>query len=142
MKKRTILILSGVLAIALAAGFLVSPRRRTMRWYDRHIAELKEDVRRHFEGGEPLTAPAGATVNRWPGEHAVVEYLVVGGGLVPSARYYGVFYSPDDVPVSFQNAGEGLTGLSSAQWEWRGAGDDRGLVRRIEPGWFYFEARF
>jgi len=119
---------------------IMTPEKRVMNYFYRHVSELKDDMRNHFEKGEPLSFPSGIIVNEWPGKHTIVEYIVKARGIVPSSKYYGFFYSIDNVPVSFQNSGENLTRLSASEWEWRGEGDNRGYIRQIEPYWFYFEA--
>lgn len=48
----------------------------------------------------------------------------------------------DDVPVSFQNSNVSLVPIADDVWEWKEAGDNRGLVKKIEDNWYYFEASF
>lgn len=50
------------------------------------------------------------------------------------------FYSFDNEPVPFQNADESLIPVSEQEWKWIGEGDNRGIVRRLDTNWFYFEA--
>lgn len=35
-----------------------------------------------------------------------------------------------------------LIPISDRKWEWKGKGDNKGVVRKIESNWFYFEASF
>ena len=37
--------------------------------------------------------------NSWEGEHSMTEFVIVSYG----DTYYGCYYSPDDVPLAFQN---------------------------------------
>ena len=55
--------------------------------------------------------------------------------------YYGFYFSPDDVPLAFQNAPISLEETPTG-WQWRGEGDDHGSTRRLSPHWYYFEAYF
>ena len=32
--------------------------------------------------------------------------------------------------------------LSEDEWKWKGSGDNRGYVKKIEPCWYYFEASY
>ena len=140
MKRIGIWVICLVVLLSLS-GCAASGEKRVLACYERHMDELKADMVSHFENGEPLSfSVPGVTVNEWPGEHTIVEYIVTGAGL--NAQYAGFFYSRDDVPASFQNAGETLSALCDGEWEWCGEGDNRGYVRRIEPNWFYFEANF
>lgn len=124
------------------AGCASSHENTAMKYYDKHIAEFKDNIGCHYEKGDPLSFPSrGVTVNEWNGEHTVVEYIVTGTGSF-SSPYSGFFYSKDNVPVSFQNSGEDLIEISDTEWEWHGEGDNHGYVRQIEPYWFYFDASF
>ena len=137
MKKIIAIVLCLVFILSLA-GCSAASGKRVMRYYDKHIAELKDNIESHFAEGAPLSFPSkGVTVNEWSGEHTIVEYVVTG---VISSQYAGFFYSKDDVPVSFQNSGEEMNEISDTEWEWHGEGDNHGYVRQIEPYWFYFEA--
>ena len=60
--------------------------------------------------------------------------------IVSASQYYGFFYSFDNEPVPFQNADESLIPVSEQEWKWIGEGDNRGIVRRLDTNWFYFEA--
>jgi len=84
----------------------------------------------------------GIKATYWNGEHPIIEYTIGAKGLVSSSRYYGIFYSFDDVPVAFQNANVSLIPISDEEWEWKDGGDNRGIVRKIESNWYYFEASF
>ena len=124
-----------LLAAALAALMLYNaPERTVMRWYDRHFVSMTDN-----------TSPTHtAIVNVWTGDngHEIREYIVTTRGFGPSCRYYGVFYSPDNLPASFQNGGETLTAVSDTEWTWQDRESNHGLVRQLAPNWFYFAAKF
>ena len=141
MKKRVLALLAAVLCAAvLITALWCTPEQRTLRWFARNQAELTQDA---FSAcaGAPLRSTGRVSANYWDGEHPIVEYIVVSRGIVPASSYCGVFYSPDDVPASFQNSGETLSPVSDIEWTWQGDGDNRGLVRALGDHWFYFEAR-
>lgn len=72
----------------------------------------------------------------------VVAFYMGGFGLVPSAVYYGFYYSPEDIPVG---TGEGQLVKAeedSACWSWQGYGDNGGEIRRIKPKWYYYKCWF
>ena len=56
--------------------------------------------------------------------------------------YYGCYYSPDDVPLAFQNSDVPLVQNGHERWEWEAEGDNHGSTERISEKWFYFEASF
>ena len=124
----------------LAAGVGNTPEKRTVRWFHHHREALEDDILSSLETGRAVSSRSEVSVNYWDGEHPVMEYLVVGCGIAPASKYYGVFYSFDGEPVSFQNAGEPLTPGPEGEWTWSGAGDNHGMVRRLDANWFYFEA--
>lgn len=84
----------------------------------------------------------------------VVPFDVGGIGIVPSASYYGFYYSPEDIPVS---NGEGelekveeqegfLPGLvpknQKERWVWQGYGDNGGEIVKIKEHWYYYKCWF
>ena len=135
-KKGWILVLAFAVGAAL---FLSTPERRVKGYFRSHQEELTQAVAR-WQMGERLSFDPGLTVNIWDGDHQIVEYLVTGRGFGSSCSYYGFFYSPDGVPVSFQNSGEMLHRLGQYEWSWQGEGDNRGRVELLLPNWYYFEA--
>lgn len=139
MKKKKGALLLVLLLAAGAVLVLSAPKQRAMGYFYRHSAELEADVA-HWQAGEPIRFDPRLTVNVWEGEHKIVEYIVAGRGLAPSGTYYGFFYSPDGVPVSFQNSGEELSQQRQDEWVWQGEGDNRGYVELMRPCWYYFEA--
>ena len=77
-------------------------------------------------------------VNTWEGEHSMVEFLITTRG----DTYYGCYYSPDDVPLAFQNTAAELTLCGHDSWKWSADGDNAGKTMKIMDHWYYFEASF
>ena len=77
-------------------------------------------------------------VNTWDGKHSMVEFLINSRG----GTYYGCYYSPDDVPLAFQNADAELTQCGHDSWKWSAEGDKHGKTMKIMDHWYYFEASF
>jgi len=75
-------------------------------------------------------------VNTWEGEHTMVEFLITARG----DTYYGCYYSPDDVPLAFQNTDAKLTQCGHDSWKWSADGDNAGKTIKIMDHWYYFEA--
>ena len=142
-RKATLALLSLFACLAIVAGIgigvFANPENRTIRYFRNHRAALEADISNTAETGR-ASSSLDIPFNYWDGEHPIVEYIVVGRGLGSASRYYGFFYSFDDEPVAFQNAGAPLTPVSAQEWTWRGEGDNRGSVRRLDANWFYFEA--
>ena len=140
MKKRIFALAAALLCAAvLIAAFWRTPEQRTLRWLDRNRAELTETAAAACAGA-PMRAAGRVNAHCWDGEHPIVEYVVASRGIVSASSYCGVFYSPDGVPVSFQNSGETLSPVSDTEWTWQGEGDNHGTVRALGENWFYFEA--
>lgn len=107
------------------------------RYVEAHQAELQTAMDAYFDYGQPLACDGSiSAVNNWPGQHPMIEYI-----LFTSRGYHGFLYSPDDVPLAFQNASLPLTEAKGG-WQWRGEGDHHGFTRRLFPCWYYFEAHF
>lgn len=140
-KKRTIPAALIVLFLAVVLFATGRPEGRAREFFESNYELLQEDVKR-YSLDNPTGECAGAEVQYFDGEYPIVQYSMGSGGLFSGVQYAGVFYSADDVPVSFQNSGEELIAISENEWEWNGAGDNHGLVRRLELNWFYYEASF
>ena len=127
--------------LLLAAMFLsgyFSPQKRIGRYVDAHLETLEQDMHNYFALEQPLRYDEGILhVNHWSGTHHMVEYILSTGG----GRYCGFYYSPDDVPLAFQNTPCALR-QDGAVWSWSADGDNRGATGRIRAQWFWFEARF
>lgn len=135
-KKGWIIVLVFIAGVVL---FINTPERRTKFCFYSHLSELEESIYRWQTEGK-LSSDPKLIANVWDGEHEIVEYIVVSRGIVPSSSYYGFFYSPDGVPVSFQNSGAELTRQGENEWVWQGQGDNHGYVELLQPHWYYFEA--
>ncbi len=115
-----------------------SPDRRVRRYVEAHRDALQAAADLHFEQGEHLSYSGEfLAVNDWPGRHPMVEYLLFTTG----PGYYGFYYSPDDVPLSFQNT-DCLLSETATGWQWQSESGNHGSTRRISPCWYYFEAFF
>lgn len=145
LKIKKVFILLGI-ACLLIMGFsffrmVNSPEKETMRYFGANREILQENVLCYETTGQ-ISNELDVKATYWNGEHPIIEYTMATKGLLPSSRYYGFFYSFDDVPVSFQNANDLLIPISDKEWEWKGKGDNKGIVRKIESNWFYFETSF
>jgi len=77
-------------------------------------------------------------VNSWDGTHPMTEFVIMSYG----DTYYGCYYSPDDVPLAFQNTGLQVTQDGHNYWEWEADGDNHGSTSRITENWYFFKASF
>ena len=142
MQKRKILVISALIICAAVAAAVIfgSPEKRTLRYFNAHREALEEDILNFNETGH-ASSSLDITFNYWDGENPIVEYIVVGRGIVSASHYYGFFYSFSGEPAAFQNVDAELTETSGREWTWNGDGDNRGYVRRLDGNWFYFEAK-
>ena len=144
MKKKVriaLFIFLGLIALVFILKNVNSPERVTMRYFNTHKEELMAESLEYVTSGN-ISSDIDIKRSIWYGEHTIIEYTVLCKGFASASQYYGVFYSIDDVPVSFQNSNVSLVQLADGVWEWKEAGDNRGLVKKIEDNWYYFEASF
>ena len=141
-RKKWILI---VLAVILVAGLVVTrnPRIRTYLFVMLYHEQIEEGLK--AQAGVPADDAVlfgYQYVNSWEGQHPMTEFLISGSGFGSQTAYYGCYYSPDDVPLAFQNMAAKLTQCGHDAWKWTGAGDNRGKTIKIMDHWYYFEASF
>ena len=143
MKKRKWMWI-GLAAILIIAILAVStPQIRTNIFVRLYHEQIEEGLR--INAGVPagdVVLFGYESVNTWPGEHTMVEFLISGFGLGSASSYYGCYYSPDDVPLAFQNTDAELTQCGHDSWKWSGEGDNHGKTIKIIDRWYYFEASF
>lgn len=135
--KRKISLIAWVVALLVVFAYRNTPEHRVERFVAQNSAVLEQTL------GEGMNAyPEGLGIryyNRWNGEHEMSEYLLFTQG----DSYYGCYYSPDDVPLPFQNAQSvELVPDGENCWRWQGEGDNRGMTKKITEKWYYFEAGF
>ena len=134
MKRR---ILCCAILFLLLVGILLyanMPERRIARFVARHGERLVVSI----ETSGSISANIGIrTWNEWAGEHDMWEFILWTRG----SRYYDCYYSPDDVPLAFQNTDVALED-ADAVWHWYGEGDNRGSTWRIRSHWYGFQAHF
>ena len=97
-------------------------------------------ARQLLEDGEVLEIDDIESIYFFDGEHKMVEFMIDGDGVIPPAPYYGFYYSPDDVPLAFQNINVSLTEYAENEWKWTAEGDNHGITKKIINRWYYFEA--
>ena len=77
-------------------------------------------------------------VNSWEGIHPMTEFMIMSWG----NTYYGCYYSPDDVPLVFQNTDIELISKGNYCWKWSADGDNHGETSKIMDCWYFFKTSF
>lgn len=144
MKKA---ILAGILALVcvlvLCAAFVIRTdafqKTNAVRFVSQHHEAIEEML---AETGGAL--PAGVTFSgcqsaaTWGGGSPIVEFITMALG----DTYYGCYYSPEDVPLAFQNTDAELIQSGHDHWVWYAEDDNHGSTSKIMPCWYYFSASF
>lgn len=137
MKKTKIALLS-LAIVMLICSFsyqMNTPQKQAERFVKKYSAQLTDLL----DAGAPL--PEELSVKEFDaceGEHAMYQFTLTTLG----DTYYGCYYSPDRVPLCFQNAELELLPDVRGGWSWRETGDNHGYTEELAPGWYYFEAAF
>ena len=130
-------------AAAVAAAILLlcaavwpwQPRRRIERFVSQHGEQLEECIL----SGDDIPQGLGIqAVNRWEGDHPMTELLL----FTFAGTYYGCYYSPDGLPLAFQNTPVKLVDDGAGNWSWSAQGDNHGSTFGIRGNWYGFEASF
>lgn len=140
-KGKTIVVLLVVALVVVAAVVWVcTPGERVAFFVQSHKEDLSEIASACLNGDISTESYRGARVGGLcDGEHPIVQFYTFGWGLVP---YMGFYYSPDNTPVAFQNVNVELTLVSDNSWEWTDGTDNRGMTKKIDDCWYYYEAWF
>lgn len=140
MKKKKRIVTIILWLAALAVLFIwSSPEQKVDRFVAKNAetleAALYEDLSGDYSQG------AGVQYTCWGqyGEHPIGEFSF-GSSLLHGRQYYGCYYSPYDEPRGFQSAEVTLVPDGENCWTWRAEGDNRGMTKKIQDRWYYFEA--
>lgn len=137
-KRKCIIAIIIVLIVALGSIYFIPKLRVSLFVHSYH--ELIEDG---LVAGNGVPADDAVlfgydAVNSWEGTHPMTEFVIMSYG----DTYYGCYYSPDDVPLAFQNTEVELTQDGHDYWEWEDEGDNNGSTSKIKDNWYFFKASF
>ena len=121
-----------------AVVWVCTPAERVALFVQFHNEDLSDIASACLAGDVSIEKYHGIRVEGlYDGEHPVVQFYTFGWGLIP---YMGFYYSPDDAPAAFQNADVELTPVGNNKWEWTDGTDNRGMTKKIDDRWYYYEA--
>ena len=145
MKKRNKIIVAVLLVILAiyAIKFISNPERRIKNFVNQNSEELVTVAEAYLNSDTTTKTYKGVEVEQvFRGDNDIVQFYYGGVGIVPASKYYGFYYSPDDVPTAYQNTKYSLSAVSDDEWEWSDGTDNGGRTKRIMKNWFYYEAWF
>ena len=141
MKKKKRIVRIILWLAALAVLFIwSSPEQKVDRFVAKNAEVLEESLGTDLSGGYP----GGLGIqyyNCWGEDsgHPIGEFCF-GPSMLHGRQYYGCYYSPDDEPRGFQSVEVTLVPDGENCWTWRAEGDNRGMTKKIQDRWYYFEA--
>ena len=141
MKKKKRIVRIILWLAALAVLFIwSSPEQKVDRFVAKNAEVLEESLGTDLSGGYP----GGLGIqyyNCWGEDsgHPIGEFCF-GPSILHGRQYYGCYYSPDDEPRGFQRVEVTLMPDGENCWTWHAEGDNRGMTKKIQDRWYYFEA--
>nr|WP_320024126.1 hypothetical protein [uncultured Acetobacterium sp.] len=146
MKKYISIIISAVLIILAiyTINYISNPERQIKKFVSENSKELVTIAESHLNSDTTIETYKGVKVEPvFSGKNEIVQFFYDGKGIAPASKYYGFYYSPDDVPAAYQNTNFNLAYVSDNEWKWSEDGTDNGgRTIRIIENWFYYEAWF
>ena len=140
--KKTKRIVRIILWLAALAVLFIwsSPEQKVDRFVAKNAEVLEESLGTDLSGGYP----GGLGIqyyNCWGEDsgHPIGEFCF-GPSILHGRQYYGCYYSPDDEPRGFQSVEVTLMPDGENCWTWHAEGDNRGMTKKIQDRWYYFEA--
>ena len=141
MKKKKRIVRIILWLAALAVLFIwSSPEQKVDRFVAKNAEVLEESLGTDLSGGYP----GGLGIqyyNCWGEDsgHPIGEFCF-GPSILHGRQYYGCYYSPDDEPRGFQSVEVTLVPDGENCWTWHAEDDNRGMTKKIQDRWYYFEA--
>ena len=144
MKKRGMLLIVGILAAVVvlvgAVRIALNAENKIFSMVEERRVVYEQAARQLLEDGEVREVEDIESMYVFVGKHNMVEFMIDEDGVIPPAQYYGFYYSPDDVPLAFQNVDVTLNEYKENEWEWSEENDNHGITKKITECWYYFEA--
>ena len=138
-KIKTIVIVLACLILISVIGVYAVPKLRVNLFVHTYHEMIEESL--SVGNGVPADDAVFFgynAVNSWDNEHKMTEFVIMSYG----TTFYGCYYSPDDVPLAFQNYDTELIQDGHDYWVWQADGDNHGATSKIIDHWYYFEASF
>lgn len=145
IEKKTIVRILVVIGVIFFLKWYSNPERRIFAMVERNLKKYENAAQQMLNGEISASGVAVSGVHDVDvimGEHVVVDFFVTGYGLAPSGGYYGFYYSPEDLPVTYMDEMAKLTEYETGAWAWQGDGDNKGVIKKITNCWYYYEAYF
>lgn len=142
MKRKILITILLIIVFCGCMKFLFNPYARISRYVKNNQGNLRESCEYYLENGVTDDIYDNIKIDGIYGDtNKIVQFFWGGVGIVPSSKYYGFYYSPNDIAVSYCNEYK-LTEVKSDEWTWKGVGDNGGVTRKICDYWYYYEAWF
>ena len=141
MKKKKRIVRIILWLAALAVLFIwSSPEQKVDRFVAKNAEVLEESLGTDLSGGYP----GGLGIqyyNCWGEDsgHPIGEFCF-GPSILHGRQYYGCYYSPEYEPRGFQSVEVTLMPDGENCWTWHAEGANRGMTKKIQDRWYYFEA--
>lgn len=145
-RKRTIIIalLLLVLSVPIIYSTFFTPYKRIERFVNDLGGKLNHGCEFYLEQG--YVNPSGGkpvdVMGIYGDTNKIVQFYYSGFGMGSATKYYGYYYSPNDVPVPYCNDDYVLMETSAEEWTWNGDGDNGGIIKKIRNNVYYYEAWF
>ena len=144
MKKKGIILVVGIfvtmLVVVGAVRMALNAENKIFSMVKERSVVYEQVARQLLEDGEVREVEDIESMYVFVGKHNMVEFMIDEDGLIPPAQYFGFYYSPDDVPLAFQNVDVPLNEYKENEWEWSEEHDNHGITKKITECWYYFEA--
>lgn len=147
MKKRSFIVVLGLLAVSAICYLRVSDRQGTAcSIYQKHQEEFHAAAQQVLAQSSTadVALPSGVKeLSLWTQDRVTVEFLCGSWGLGSGSSYWGVNYVPSGEPVGFQGGCmEHQRQEGAGVLFYEAAGDNTCYVEPLGDGWYYFEAHF
>lgn len=145
MKKWNKIILAAtfIFLAIYAVKFISNPEYRIKSFINQNSEELVTIAESYLNSDIAIKNYKGVEVEQvFRGKNDIVQFYFGGVGIAPASKYYGFYYSPDDVPAVYQNVSCKLSPISDDEWEWSDGTDNGGRTKKLMKNWFYYEAWF
>ena len=142
-KKRVVISVLIVLVIIAVSCILNVPANKTKIVLNIWGDEFKENSIQALENESAKERMHGVILDGVfeDSENEIVQYTVKDFGLPSAGAYYGFYYSPNDVPVAFQNVHCTLKEEGEDHWSWSNDGAS-GITYKISENFYYYKAKF
>lgn len=144
--KKTAAIITFIVCLMIIVYVLLSHNSTSKSAIISYVQNNKSNLEMYIQAIDTSKGPYTDVYNNWNVAYyqnsGMFQFLVSAGGIGSSSKYSGFYYSPQNIPMGYQEQNIDLQKNESG-WQWNEPnGDNHYYTEKITDNWYWFEMDF